>query len=112
MEVPITQFRRDIFSLANRALDGEEVWITHKGRRLKFVPEGKPVSRLSRIMPMDVIAPGADLEDDSWKEERMREWEQKWDRRLAPLAKPAPKTAQLAPEASLPARPRKARRQA
>src|ERR1700723_2757825 len=55
MEVPITQFRRDLFSLINQALEGREVWVTHKGRRLKIVPEGQPVSRLSRITPMDVI---------------------------------------------------------
>ena len=105
MEVPITQFRREIFSLVNKALEGSEVWVTHKGRRLKIVPEGKPVSRLSRITPLDIIVPGANLEDDSWKQEMMREWERKWDRRLAPLAQPAPKAPQHA-------RPRKARRQA
>jgi antitoxin (DNA-binding transcriptional repressor) of toxin-antitoxin stability system len=105
MEVPITQFRREIFSLVNQALEGNEVWVTHKGRRLKIVPEGKPVSRLSRITPMEILVPGTNLEDDSWKQEMMREWERKWDRRLAPLAKPAPK-------ASKPARVRKARLQA
>lgn len=103
MEVPITQFRRDLFSLMNKALEGNEVWVTHKGRRLKIVPEGKPVSRLSRITPMDIIAPGVDLKDDSWKVEMMREWEQKWDRRLGPPAKSAIK----APAA---AKARKARR--
>ncbi|MGA2536201.1 MAG: hypothetical protein ABSF53_09310, partial [Terracidiphilus sp.] len=55
MEVPITQFRRDIFSIVNKALEGDEVWVTHKGRRFKIVPEGPPVSRLSRITPMEVI---------------------------------------------------------
>ena len=105
MEVPITQFRREIFSLVNQALEGNEVWVTHKGRRLKIVPEGKPVSRLSRITPMEILVPGTNLEDNSWKQEMMREWETKWDRRLAPLAKPAPK-------ASKPARVRKARLQA
>jgi hypothetical protein len=105
MEVPITQFRRDLFSLMNKALEGNEVWVRHKGRRLKIVPEGKPVNRLSRITPMDVLAPGANLDDDSWKPEIMREWEQKWDRRLAPLAKSAI-------EASPAAKVRKARRQA
>ena len=105
MEVPITQFRKEIFSLANQALDGAEVWFTHKGRRLKIVPEGKPVDRLSRITPMDIVVPGTDLEDDSWKQEMMREWEEKWDRRLAPLAKSAPKVSE-------PARARKARQEA
>lgn len=105
MEVPITQFRREIFSLVNQALEGAEVWVTHKGRRLRILPEGKPVDKLSRITPMDFLAPGTNFDDDSWKQEMMREWERKWDRRLASLAKPAPK-------ASLPARARKARRQA
>jgi antitoxin (DNA-binding transcriptional repressor) of toxin-antitoxin stability system len=57
MEVPITQFRREIFSLVNQALDGSEVWITHKGHRLKIVPEGRPASRLSRIAPMEILNP-------------------------------------------------------
>jgi antitoxin (DNA-binding transcriptional repressor) of toxin-antitoxin stability system len=57
MEVPITQFRREIFSLVNQALDGSEVWITHRGRRLKIVPEGLPASRLSRIAPMEILNP-------------------------------------------------------
>jgi hypothetical protein len=87
MEVPITQFRR-------------------------VLPEGKPVNKLSRITPMEIVVPGADLEDDSWKQEMMREWERKWDRRLAPLAKPTPRAAKPAPKASEPARARKARRQA
>jgi hypothetical protein len=112
MEVPITQFRREIFSLTNQALDGTEIWVTHKGRRLKLVPEGQPVSRLSRITPLDILAPGASLDDDSWKLDMMRGWEQKWDRRLAPLAKPAPRAAKSAHEAPPAAKVRKARRQA
>jgi len=105
MEVPITQFRKEIFSLVNQALEGGEVWVRHKGRRVKIVPEGKPVDRLSRIAPMDIVVPGTDLEDDSWKQEMMREWEEKWDRRLVPLAKSAPKVSE-------PVRARKAMQEA
>ena len=88
MEVPITQFRQKLFDFVNQALDGKEVWVSHKGRRLRLVPEHAP-SKLSRITPLQIIVPGADIEDGSWKEEMMREWEQKWERRLGPLAKPA-----------------------
>jgi antitoxin (DNA-binding transcriptional repressor) of toxin-antitoxin stability system len=88
MEVPITQFRQKLFDLVNQALDGKEVWVSHKGRRLRLVPEHAP-SKLSRITPLQIIVPGADIEDDSWKVESMREWERKWDRKLGPLAKPA-----------------------
>jgi antitoxin (DNA-binding transcriptional repressor) of toxin-antitoxin stability system len=91
MEVPITKFRREIFTLVNQALDGEEIWVRHKGRRVRIVAEQAP-SKLSRITPMDIIAPGVDLKDKSWKEEMMREWEQKWSRRLAPLSRRGVKT--------------------
>ena len=88
MEVPITQFRQKLFDLVNQALDGKEVWVSHKGRRLRLVPEHAP-SKLSRITPMQIIVPGVDIEDKSWKKEIMRDWERKWDRKLGPLAKPA-----------------------
>lgn len=88
MEIPITQFRREIFSLVNLALDGTEVWVTHKGRRVKIVPEGRPVSRLSRVTPMDVInyAEGG-LENTGLLEEMTREWEADWDRDFGPAPK-------------------------
>ncbi len=88
MEVPITRFRQKLFDFVNQALDGKEVWVSHKGRRLRLVPEHAP-SKLSRITPMQIIVPGADLGEKSWKAEIMREWERKWDRRLGPIAKPA-----------------------
>ncbi len=80
MEVPITEFRRQIFSLVNQALDGEEVWFTHKGRRIKIVPEGQPASRLSRITPVEIINPEAhDLLDAARKAERLGEMETAWE---------------------------------
>ncbi len=80
MEVPITQFRKEIFSLVNQALEGGEVWITHKGRRVRIVPESLSVSRLSRITPMAVLNPEAsDLNDPALKEERMAEMQKAWE---------------------------------
>jgi hypothetical protein len=110
MDVPITQFRKDIFSLVNQALEGREVWFTHKGRRLKVVPEGKPVSKLSRITPMDILPAGVDIDDKSWDdkswiEEIMLDWERNWDRQLAFLAE-----FDGADSISKPARVRKTRR--
>jgi antitoxin (DNA-binding transcriptional repressor) of toxin-antitoxin stability system len=88
MEVPITQFRQKLFELVNQALDGKEVWVRHRGRRVRIVPEHAP-SKLSHITPMQILVPGADIEDDSWKADMMRDWERKWDRRLGPAAKSA-----------------------
>lgn len=92
MEVPISQFRKNLFTLVDQALEGKEVWVHHKGRRVRIMPEGPAQDKLSRITPMDIVAPGVDLEDESWKADIEREWEQKWGRKLAPLSKPA-KTA-------------------
>ena len=87
MEVTITQFRQKVFELVDQALDGKEVWVKHKGRRVRIVPE-HPVDKLARITPMEIIAPSADLEDDSWKAVMTREWDKKWDRKLGPVSKP------------------------
>jgi antitoxin (DNA-binding transcriptional repressor) of toxin-antitoxin stability system len=85
MEVPITKFRREIFTLVNQALDGNEVWVTHKGRRLKLVPEGRPVNRLSRITTMEIInSGGIGLDDEAMKAEMTRSWEQDWERDFGP----------------------------
>jgi antitoxin (DNA-binding transcriptional repressor) of toxin-antitoxin stability system len=88
MEVPITQFRQKLFDLVNQALAGKEVWVRHRGRRVRIVPEDAP-SKLSRITPMQIIVPGTDLEDDSWKADTMRQWDQKWNRKLGPSARSA-----------------------
>jgi len=80
MEVPITQFRRDIFSLVNQALEGEEVWISHKGKRLKIVPEGGAGDRLSRVTPMQVLIPeDFDMNDPAFRAEWMAEMEKEWE---------------------------------
>lgn len=79
MEVPITQFRREMFDLVNRALEGTEVWVRHKGKRFKIVPEGQSTSRLSRITPMEILNPAApDLNDPKPQAELMAEMEKAW----------------------------------
>lgn len=86
MEVPITQFRREMFTLINKALDGNEVWVSHKGRRVKLVPEGHAANRLSRITPMEIVnhAEGG-LENTGLLEEMTRAWEVDWDRDFGPV---------------------------
>jgi len=81
MDVPITQFRRNLFDLINQAMAGEEVWVTHKGRRFRIAPEHQPVGRLSRITPLEVLNPQApDLIDPALKTEMLAEMEKAWDR--------------------------------
>ena len=79
MEVSITQFRQDIFDLVNQALEGNEVWVSYKGRRFRIAPENQPASRLERLTPLDVVNPDNEqLKDSSLQEEMSRAWEKDW----------------------------------
>ena len=48
MAVPISQFRKDIFSLAEAALKGTVVEFTHKGVTFKVIPD-KPSDKVGNI---------------------------------------------------------------
>lgn len=79
MEVSITKFRRDMFELVNRAMEGTDVWILYKGQRIRIAPENAPGSRLSRITPLAVLNPEAPgLDDATLQEEMARAWERDW----------------------------------
>ena len=81
MVVPITQFRKDIFSLAEAALKGTVVEFTHKGVTFKIVP-GKASDKLSNITPLEVINPNYSLESAAveLQTEMEKEWEKDWSR--------------------------------
>ncbi|MGA2695741.1 MAG: hypothetical protein ABSE92_06750 [Terriglobales bacterium] len=79
MEVSITHFRQKIFELVNQAMAGAEVWVAHKGRRFRIVPDGNANSRLSRITPLEVINPSTGASaDQSLREEMIAAWERDW----------------------------------
>lgn len=77
MEVPISQFRKNLFQLVNRAFEGTDVWVLHNGRRFKIAPDPKPGSRLSRISRLDIMNPN-DSGRPSLLEEMTRAWESDW----------------------------------
>jgi antitoxin (DNA-binding transcriptional repressor) of toxin-antitoxin stability system len=80
MEVSITQFRREMFALVNRALQGEIVTVTHKGQRFRIIPEVQPATRFDRLTPLQIINPGyPDLDDSEMKAEMKAEWERDWE---------------------------------
>jgi hypothetical protein len=81
MEVPITQFRKDIFDLMNRALQGETVKVSYKGRCLLLTPEVNPATRFDKLTRLDFIAPGqsALIDDVEMKAEMQAEWEADWE---------------------------------
>lgn len=88
MEVTISQFRKELFALAEAALRGEAVTITYKGRKLRLRPEEtkakKKGSILDRITPMKMTAdpePGDEdfrLTSARLLAEMEKEWEEDW----------------------------------
>jgi antitoxin (DNA-binding transcriptional repressor) of toxin-antitoxin stability system len=79
MEVNITQFRKDMFELVNKAMAGGEVWVTHRAHRFRLAPDGEPVSRLARIAPLEVTNPTAPKSAEDAKLNDMRAaWERDW----------------------------------
>jgi hypothetical protein len=83
MEVPITQFRREIFDLANRALEGETITVAYKGKRLRIVPEVESATSLDKVTKLNFLAPGYsgvidDEADAKMKAEMQAEWEADW----------------------------------
>ena len=79
MVVPISQFRKDIFSLTEAALKGTVVEFTHKGVTFKVVPD-KPSDKVSNITPLQVINPNYSLESAAieLRAEMEKEWEKDW----------------------------------
>ena len=98
MEVPITQFRQKLFDLVNQALEGKEVWVSHKGRRVRLVPEHAP-SKLSRVTPMQILIPeDFDMNDPAFKAKMLAEMEKEWQRDWERDFGPAPKQARRPPQ--------------
>ena len=54
MRVTSTAFRKNLFQILERALQGELVEVAHKGRLIRLVPENK-TGKLSRLIQRDTI---------------------------------------------------------
>ena len=80
MEVTITQFRKDLFTLVKQAEKGIEVWVKHKGGRFKIEPEKKLGSKLDRVTATDCINFDVpDPGDGSLLREMTTLWEKDWE---------------------------------
>jgi hypothetical protein len=86
MDVPISQFRRDLFELAGRALGGESIAMVYKGQRLRLIPDVDPITRFDRLTPMRIVNPNMpDLDDPVAKAEMLAEMEKAWEEDWAEL---------------------------
>jgi prevent-host-death family protein len=88
MKVTSTEFRKNLFQIVERVLQGELVEVAHKGRLIRLVPENKP-SKLSRLLQRDTI--NGTLEDleraqQQLDEELRASWDSKWDNKRFPTS--------------------------
>ena len=83
MEVPISQFRREIFALVNHALESETITIAYKGKLLRIVPEPPgidPATRFDRLTQLQIVNPEfPNLEEVDVLPEMEREWQKDWE---------------------------------
>ena len=82
VRVPITRFRKDLFGLADAALEGELIEFVHKGVVFQVIPERKK-SKLARLKGLRVVAEDSDLAGAN--RDLMREMEAKWEKDWADL---------------------------
>ena len=80
MKVTSTEFRKNLFQLVDRALQGEFVEVAHKGRIVRLVPAEKS-SKMARLVPRDTIRGTVEDLEQAQKEldvENRLAWEKKW----------------------------------
>jgi prevent-host-death family protein len=80
MKVTSTEFRKNLFQLVERALQGEFIEVAHKGRLVRLVPGDKP-SKMSRLIPRDTIhgtLKDLDRGQRQLDTEMLSAWEKKW----------------------------------
>jgi antitoxin (DNA-binding transcriptional repressor) of toxin-antitoxin stability system len=84
MTVTATDFRKNLFQLVERALNGELIEIIHKNRTIRLTPAALP-SKMSRLVRRDTLSCTPEEFDQAARaqdDEIRREWEQKWLSRL------------------------------
>jgi antitoxin (DNA-binding transcriptional repressor) of toxin-antitoxin stability system len=82
MQINASTFRRELFSVIERARQGEEVLLTHKGDRYRLIAEDSP-SKLDRLTPMQVFNPdSSEADEERMKAETYTEWLKSWDELL------------------------------
>jgi len=79
MKVTITEFRKELFKLVERAIAGETAEFVHRDQTIRLViPEGR-TSRLDRLTPRQITNPDAPedaervLQTEMWQEIE-RDW--------------------------------------
>ncbi len=79
MEVTITQFRKQLFTLVDQAMQGTEVWGSPRAAGSNSPPEDHTpaVSKFDRITPIKII--NDDVPESRLYEVMSKELEKDWD---------------------------------
>jgi antitoxin (DNA-binding transcriptional repressor) of toxin-antitoxin stability system len=82
MKVPISEFRKNLFQIANQVLEGDDVEVAHKGQTIRLVLATSG-SKLSRLTPAQIFNPDISDEEHAHASrelfaEMQREWEKDW----------------------------------
>lgn len=81
MKVTSTEFRKNLFQIVERAMQGEFIEVLHKGRVVRLVP-GDRASKVSRLIRRATInGTPEDLQrgQEQLDAEMRASWEKKWD---------------------------------
>lgn len=84
MTVTTTEFRKNLFQLVERALNGELIEIVHQKGTIRLAPTERS-SKLSRLTRRDTLNCTPDEFDrllQAQDEEMCRQWEEKWQTRI------------------------------
>lgn len=84
MVVTSTEFRKNLFQIVDRALQGEFVEVSHKGRLVQLVPREQPGSKLQRLVKRDTVVGTLSDLDRAQKQldaEMRKSWGTKWARK-------------------------------
>jgi antitoxin (DNA-binding transcriptional repressor) of toxin-antitoxin stability system len=84
VRVTSTEFRKNLFQIVERAIQGEFVEVLHKGRVVRLVPGDKP-SKMSRLIPRDTMhgtSEDLDLGQRQLDDEMRTLWEEKWGHKV------------------------------
>jgi prevent-host-death family protein len=82
--VTATDFRKNLFDLVERALNGELIEIVHKNRMIRLTPT-EPVSKVSRLVRRDTLNCTPEEFDQLLRaqdDETRQQWEQQRQSRL------------------------------
>jgi prevent-host-death family protein len=85
MIITISDFRKNLFQLMEKALTGDVVEVAYKGRTVRLIAE-TPGSKLDRLTPAQIANPKfSEADQERASRELFAEMQQEWEKDWAEL---------------------------